>query len=425
MRKNKLKDMELTSIDVCERGANQRADIMLRKNRDGESATDEMSTLRKAFDYLRHLFGGEEERVEKSVTITKADIEHEYSDYMDVLKSSFKMILDDETTSPSEKSDLMKKSLCEFQSFMYPATEAWSNTNVVAKSAPSLDATARMADKQQELMECTASLNASINSIAEDDCIAKSEKFALMDKSIDQFADVYKNVAKEALLGKRKNVVKEGDESMNLENLTPEEQTILKSLMAKACNSEDDPEMDKACGGKKRCAETEKACGGGSEDEMDKACGGKKVKKEDPEVDPMINEEDIPESVKKAIQKSNQFIEQMEMRDMADIAKKYEILGEKPEELAKSLYELKNTNEAVYKSCIAMLDNQISLINKSGLFTEIGKSGVQNDAKSSVAKARNVASEIMKSHPDMTYDQAMAQAWDSHPELLQEYDEGR
>jgi hypothetical protein len=134
---------------------------------------------------------------------------------------------------------------------------------------------------------------------------------------------------------------------------------------------------------------------------------------------------EVPDFVKDAIAKSEKFIEEQEKKEMVDLAKKYDILGQKPEELGKQLYELKKSNEATFNTCIAMLDSQVALIEKSPLFAEIGKSGHTggdyNGLHGAEAKADAKAKEIMKADPNMSYTAAIAKAWED-PELAAEYD---
>ena len=112
----------------------------------------------------------------------------------------------------------------------------------------------------------------------------------------------------------------------------------------------------------------------------------------------------------------------IEKQEMTEIAKKYAILGEKPEELGEKLYNLKKSDETMYNTCIAMLDGQVALIEKSGLFSEVGKSdrGLST-AGGAVAKAEAKAQEIRKADPTLSYEAAIAKAWED-PVLMAEYD---
>lgn len=135
---------------------------------------------------------------------------------------------------------------------------------------------------------------------------------------------------------------------------------------------------------------------------------------------------EVPQFVKDAIAKSEAFMESIQKKEMVEVAKKYEILGQKPEELGAQLYDLKKSDEKMYNTCISMLDGQLALIEKSPTFAEIGKSGNRG---SSVAggtaedKADAKAREIMKADPSISYTDAIAKAWIDNPELMDEYDE--
>lgn len=113
------------------------------------------------------------------------------------------------------------------------------------------------------------------------------------------------------------------------------------------------------------------------------------------------------------------------MKEMTDIAKKYAPLGEKEDELAETLYEMKKSNEANYEAYISVLDKSLDLVEKSGIFTEIGKSGAAYGASygtGTVGKIESIASEIQKSDANMSREMAIAKAWEQHPELIAEYE---
>lgn len=149
------------------------------------------------------------------------------------------------------------------------------------------------------------------------------------------------------------------------------------------------------------------------------------------EVEPMETkksapvEVELPAFVKDAIAKSEQFIEKQEKQEQVNLAKKYDILGQNPEELGEQLYNLKKSDEAMYNTVIATLDSQVALIEKSPLFAEIGKSGNAagnyNGLSGAEAKVAAKAQEIQKSNPNMTYEACIAKAWED-PALAAEYD---
>ncbi len=112
----------------------------------------------------------------------------------------------------------------------------------------------------------------------------------------------------------------------------------------------------------------------------------------------------------------------IEHSQLAGIARKYSMLGEDEDELANTLGKLKNTDEASYNAYIAALDKSLALVHKSGLFTEIGKSGIGITCGSVLDRIQAAATEIQQSDPALSRTAAIAKAWDSHPELAHEYD---
>lgn len=110
-----------------------------------------------------------------------------------------------------------------------------------------------------------------------------------------------------------------------------------------------------------------------------------------------------------------------EMKEMTQIAKKYAPLGKKEDELAQTLYDMKKSNEANYKAYITVLDESLGLVEKSGVFAEIGKSA-SGTSGSTVDKVNAHADEIMKADPNMSRAMAIAKSWEDHPEWVAEYD---
>lgn len=111
----------------------------------------------------------------------------------------------------------------------------------------------------------------------------------------------------------------------------------------------------------------------------------------------------------------------IEMKEFTEIAKKYAPLGENEESLAKTLYDMKKSSPENYDAYISVLDKSLGLVEKSGVFAEIGKSasGASGDV---LSKVDNAANEIMKADPNMTREQAVAKAWTDHPEFVTEYE---
>lgn len=124
-----------------------------------------------------------------------------------------------------------------------------------------------------------------------------------------------------------------------------------------------------------------------------------------------------------ALQELQDLKKSIEMKDMTEVAKKYAPLGKKEDELAQRLYDMKKSNEDNYNAYVAILDESLAMVEKSGLFAEIGKSaGAHSTAGGAVAKVEAAANEIMKSDSSLTREEAVAKAWIDHPELVREYE---
>ena len=101
-------------------------------------------------------------------------------------------------------------------------------------------------------------------------------------------------------------------------------------------------------------------------------------------------------------------IAKAEMSELLKIAGKYEVLGEKADELARVLKKAKGTE--LYDKILSNLDRELAIVEKQGLFEEIGKSQNATDNVEEVAKR------IQQSEPKLTWRQALDRAYQSNPE---------
>lgn len=72
---------------------------------------------------------------------------------------------------------------------------------------------------------------------------------------------------------------------------------------------------------------------------------------------------------------------------------------------------------------IAVLNQAVETVEKSGVFSEIGKSGHGSNENSAEAKVSGIAKKYMDDDPALSYQDAVAKAWENNPDLLDEYDE--
>ena len=131
--------------------------------------------------------------------------------------------------------------------------------------------------------------------------------------------------------------------------------------------------------------------------------------------------------VKKALEANQELATQvealrksLEIKDLAIAAGKYEVIGKNAEELAPKLYELKKAGGTVYDEFVALLDEQVTLVEKSGLFGEIGSS--RGGAVGNTGELAAKAAEISKNNSGMTEPEALAKAFEENPELAAKYE---
>lgn len=104
----------------------------------------------------------------------------------------------------------------------------------------------------------------------------------------------------------------------------------------------------------------------------------------------------------------------LSLQEQVAVAKKYEVLGKEPEELAKKLVDLKKAGGAAYSDYVALLDEQVSMIGKSD---SLHQSGL--DEWVPIEKA---ALDIAQRNPALTKAQAIVRAYETNPDLVAEYD---
>ena len=126
-----------------------------------------------------------------------------------------------------------------------------------------------------------------------------------------------------------------------------------------------------------------------------------------------------------AVQKElAEFRARVEKQEFVGVAKKYAALGKKEDELGEQLYNLHKSDKASYDAFIGILDEHLALVEKSGMFAEIGKSaGNYTAGGSSVQdKIEAKAADIRKADPNMGYHESIAKAWEQNMDLFAEYD---
>ncbi len=129
---------------------------------------------------------------------------------------------------------------------------------------------------------------------------------------------------------------------------------------------------------------------------------------------------DFQELTKRQSAEVEELKKSLEIERLTAVAKKYEVLGKNAGELAAKLYELKKAGGTVYDDYVALLDENVITLTKSGLFSELGKNtqGSAGTAQSLGIKA----AELAKAAGGMSTPEAIIKAFEENPELAAQYE---
>jgi hypothetical protein len=367
-KKTRIKKLKLTSVDMVRRGANQDAYINLYKSDTPPEAPETDKIPQSLWKSLKAFVTGimkatdDDRGIQETEPITKADeAEEALIMYQGALFKSIDSILRDEDTENIKKAELVEETLEQF--------------------------------KQAYIEKCATVLKEEPSHTNTPDTIGntnpKGEREMRIDKSRFN-ADELKTY--EALIAK--GLVDDNDPRYEKEkSAAPAEKVAPPEVEYEMEEDEPDDDVEVEVKGKAP---------------MDKACHTRKSAMH-------------PEVVK-ALQELQEMKKSMEINELKTIAKKYEPIGKRADELAYTLYDMKKSGEANYDEYLAILDENLAMVEKSGMFDEIGKSARGMAGGSTVQKIEQIATDIQKSDPSMGRLEAVNKAWELHPELIAEYE---
>ena len=366
-KKTKLKKIHLTSVDMVHRGANQEAFINLYKSEGGAPNPNPPPDASEGANT-----GELPQGLLKSIA--------------DLLKGFL---------GTGESQDGIQDDAGE--------------AGAVEKAAETFDNKVATADLREQRWKYEDALRCSIESILNDIELSDDEKVRMMDESVEQFAAAYKKMCAQLVKATADTRVT-SNQPMEVGKSQGEEETPDNQE-----EGEREMKIDKSRFTAEELAQYEALIAKGQVDEEPE--DGKKPTEGEKDVEKSMHPE-----VKKALDEMAELRKSMEMKEMSEVAKKYAPLGKKEDELAQTLYDMKKSSPESYDAYIAVLDENLDLVNKSGLFTEIGKSGRGTAGGSTEDKIESIATELQKSDSSLNRVQAIAKAWEQHPELVAEYD---
>ena len=377
----RLKDLKITSTDLVEHGANPDAHIRLFKLADKhDNSESRESIMQKVIDAITGVFGKSATTFADELDERKLrEVSGQAWDYSYMLSDSLYSIIFDSELTEDEKRSKMNTSVDQFCETIRTAIPQWAAGNTVEVRR-------------------------------EDSVVAKSDaQRAALEELIERYAITVEPepVQPNDATQKSTTYQKEETDTMKIDksHMSPEELAALEAIEKKYGIADTDEKAD-----------------------PDKKDADNVEKSGEPTVtETVTTTTELHPDVKKALESNAALVKEvdelrksLEIERLTGVAKKYGIIGKKPDELAVKLYDLKKAGGTHYDDTIALLDEQVILAEKSGLFSELGTS--RSGVSGTDTEIGAAASELKKSNADITTPEAIVKAFEGNPELAAQYE---
>lgn len=413
----KLKNLKIKKVDFVDEGANPDAHIRMVKRKDGDGQSEgdnsEKGTgniLKKLFGFIGKAAGMNQDEIDSAMEeIQKGDsvsfnekfneaknrkIADEIWDICYALQSSLCSILNDEELDSASAATAMQESLDEFYAVVQESITKWSS----GKAASIVKKNDEVSEIDLEIMKSAVErLNESIEKACGDTQKSK-------EKSKDN---------EDGPCNKENSKGDEEEMKIDKSKLTDAERAFLESI-EKRYGTEDG---ENASGNEPVAPQTQTA---------EAPTVTKSAPKTQTEETPAAQEPDniykgLHPAVAAELEELKKFKQAAEDRELSEVAKKYAIIGKKEEELVPLFKSLKAAGGTAYNDMIAVLDQAVDTVEKSGAFSEIGKSGHGSGSAdgSAWAEAEAKAVELMKSKTGLSKTQALDEVFVNNPELAE------
>lgn len=411
----KLKNLKIRKVDFVDEGANPDAHIGILKHKDGEQTTGKngekahgfmsrlLSFIGKAAGMNQEEIDGAMDEIRKGDSVSfnekinevkNRKIIDEIWDVCYALQASLCSILNDEEMDSTSTAAAMKESLDEFTAVVQESIESWSSgkaVNIVKKE--------EVTETDLEIMKSAV------------------ERLQAEIQKADKGTEEPEETEEENETGKKEsdNNPKGDEEEMKIDKskLTDTERAFLESI-EKRYGTEEGTEGGENTPAEPTAAEPTAKSKTSQEAEAHKEqdSGGDSIYK------------GLHPAVQAELEALKKFKEDAEDRELNQIADKYAIIGKKKEELVPMFKSLRAAGGTAFDDMIAVLDNAVDVVEKSGAFTEVGKSGHGSvSAGQTEEKISTIAKGYMEKDASLDYTSAVAKAWEDHPELMEEYEE--
>lgn len=411
----KLKNLRIRKVDFVDEGANPDADIKMKKRKEGAGQASGAAggagpenIWKKLFHFIGKAAGVAPEEIDSAVEeIQKGDsisfhekmlqagnqkIADEIWDTCCALQSSLCSILNDGEMDSANRGTAMRESLDEFYSVAGESIKGWSGGRAVGI----IRKKEGVSEADLEVMKAAAErLNAAIGKAG------KGSGTKGFEEEVADYNENPKGDKEEMKIDKSK--------------LTDAERAFLESI-EKRYGIEDGTVPDKTGTGTAAAPAHEGV-------KVTTPAAHPTAEVAVPAEEPDSIYKGLHPAVRAELEGLKKFREEAEARELAGVAKKYALIGKKEEELLPLFKGLKAAGGSAYDDMIAILDQAVATVEKSGAFSEIGKSGHGAGGPGTAeTKIEAIAKGYMEKDTSLDYTSAVAKAWEDNPDLMEEYE---
>lgn len=411
-----LKNLKVRKVDFVDEGANPDAHIrMLKRKGKGGQGEEEGATkgtggmLKKMFGFIGKAAGMDQEEIDSAMDeIQKGDsvsfgekiketknfkIADEIWDICYALHSSLCSILNDDGMDSAGVESAMQDSLEEFYALAKESIKEWSSKN-------------------------TAGISKNVGEVSGTDLDIMESIAMRLNESIEKARKEIGGASEEGVSGSNDSTKGDGEMYIDKSKLTEGERAFLESI-EKRYGTEEGAGPDNGDGAVQPSVQKQQA--GQAVTKSAQTQAEETPTQQAAEPDNIYK--GLHPAVAAELAELKKFREQAAEKELTAIAKKYEIIGRKPEELVPMLKSLKAAGGTAYNDMITMLDQTVDAVEKSGVFSEIGKSRNGGGESSAEAEISTIAKKYIEEDPTLNYNQAVTKAWENNPQLLEKYDE--
>lgn len=417
----KLKNLSISKVAVVDEGANPDAHIRMMKRKDaedqpadGENGKSTGNIFKKLFDFIGKAAGMDQEEIDSAVEeiqkgdstsfsgkINEANNRRIYDEMWDVcyaLQSALCSILNDEDLDGTSTAAAMQESLDQFYAVAKDSIGKWAG----GKPAEIVKMDSQVSETDLAVMKSAAER---LNEIMEKAGKAGGGKKEKEEKPKED--------------GRDKDNQEGEEEEMKIDKsrLTEAEKAFLESIEKRYGTGEEAPAQESGAAGQGADSSPASDAAGQGESSWDSVSKSGNAAEGNAQDDIYKG---IHPAVRAELEGLKKFREAAEEKELAEVAKKYAIIGKKEDELVPLFKSLRSVGGTAYNDMIAVLDQTVEAVEKSGVFSEIGKSGHGGSADGGAwAEAETKAVELMKSKTGLTKAQAIDEVLMSDPALAE------